>query len=140
MSTEQNKTIVRNIFTALNDRDLDSVVSYYTSDSRFHGWAPETLDCSGYKAAMSALLTAFPDSQVFVQDIVADEDKVAVRHSLQGTHLATFQGIPATGRSVAVNAIVLFHMENGKAAELWLNADFLGLMQQLGAIPMPEMA
>jgi predicted ester cyclase len=74
------------------------------------------------------------------QDIVADEDKVAVRHSLQGTHLATFQGIPATGRSVAVNAIVLFHMENGKAAELWLNADFLGLMQQLGAIPMPEMA
>jgi hypothetical protein len=31
-------------------------------------------------------------------------------------------------------------MENGKAAELWLNADFLGLMQQLGVIPIPEFA
>lgn len=57
-----------------------------------------------------------------------------MRHSLRGTHGAKFQAIPATGKSVVVNAIVILRFENGKAAELWLNADFLGMMQQLGVL------
>ena len=137
MSTEQNKRIVRQIFAALNERDLDSVVAHYTPDCRFHGWAPETLDTAGYKAAMSALLAAFPDSRFPIDDIVAEGDRVAVRHSLRGTHGAEFQGIPATGKPVVVNAVAILRLENGKAAELWLNADFMGLMQQLGVIPEP---
>lgn len=135
MSTEQNKSIVRRIFAALNGRDLDGVVAHYTPDCRFHGWAAQTLDTAGYVAAMSAILAAFPDSHFPVEDIIAEDDRVAVRHSLRGTHGDEFQGIPATGKPVVVNGIVILRFENGKAAELWLNADFLGLMQQLGVIP-----
>lgn len=140
MSTEQNKTIVQQTFEALNRRDLDGVVSYYAPGCKFHGWAPETLDTAGYKAVMSALLAAFPNSRFPIDEIVAEGDRVAVRHSLQGTHQAEFQGIPATDRPVRVNAIVIFRLENGKPAELWLNADFLGLMQQLGVVPEQESA
>ena len=140
MSTEQNKSIARNIFAALNEHDLDEVVSNYTSDSLFYGWAPMPLDCAGYQETMSAILNAFPDAQFTFDDIIVEGDKMVVRHSLQGTHRAAFQGIPATGRKVVVNAMVIFRMENGLAAELWLNADFLGLMQQLGVIPVPEFA
>lgn len=140
MSIEHNKNIARQIFADLNDRNLDGVVSQYTTDSRFHGWAPETLDCAGYKAAMTAILDAFPDSQFPIEDIIADGNKVVVRHSLRGTHLAPFQDIAATGMKVVVNAIVILRIEDDKAAELWLNADFLGLMQQLGVIPAPQIA
>lgn len=140
MSIEQNKIIVRHIFAALNNHDLDEVVSYYTNNTRFYGWAPGALDNAGYLAAMSAILEAFPDSEFPIDDMIAGDDKVVVRHHLSGTHLAAFQGIPATGKSVIVNAIVILRLEEGKAAELWLNADFLGLMQQLGVIPVHEFA
>ena len=137
MSTEQNKHLVRNNFAALNDHDLDKVVSFCTADCRFHGWAPETLDSVGYKLAMSPLLQAFPDASFSVDDVIAEGDKVVVRHSLSGTHQAAFQGIPATGRTVTISGVAIFRLENDKAAEVWLNADFLGLMMQLGAIPAP---
>ncbi len=135
MPTETNKTITRQVFAALNDRNLDGVVAHYAPGCRFDGWGPESTDTAGYVAAMSAILAAFPDSRFTIEDVVADGDRVAVRHSLHGTHRAEFQGVPATGKPVVVNAIVILRYANGKAAELWLNADFLGLMQQLGVIP-----
>ncbi len=139
MSIEQNKTIVRRIFAALNERDLDGVIAYYKPDCRFHGWGPDTmqtLDVAGYKATMSALLDAFPDSSFPTQDIIAEGDRVVVPHSFRGTHQADFNNIPPTGKSVNVDAIVILRLENGKAAELWLSADFMGLMQQLGVVPV----
>ena len=140
MSIEQNKTIAGRIFAALNERDMDGVIAHYNPDCRFHGWGPDTqqtLDVAGNKATMSALLDAFPDSRFPIDDIIAEGDRVAVPHSFRGTHQADFQGIPATGKSVAVNAIVIFQMENDKVAETWLSADFVGLMQQLGGVPGP---
>ena len=85
---------------------------------------------------MSTLLAAFPDSRFTIDEVLAEGNKVVVRHHLEGTHTGTaFQGIPAEGKKVYVNALVTFRIENGKAQEAWLNADFLGMMMQLGAVP-----
>jgi predicted ester cyclase len=121
----------------LDGRNLDGVIAHCTPGCRFYGFAPETLDVDGYKAAMSHLLEAFPDSRFHIDDVVAENDRVAVRHRMQGTHQNPFQGVPATGRRVTVNAIAILHLKEGRSDEIWLNADFLGLMQQLGAIPAP---
>lgn len=133
--SEMNKTIARQAMQALSDRDLDGVVARAAPEARFYGWAPEPLNSDGYKGFMSALLAALPDSQVVVDDVIAEGDKVAVRHRLQGTHQAELQGVPATGRNVDVNGIVIFRIENGMIAEAWLNADIMGMMQQLGVVP-----
>lgn len=136
--TEMNKTIALQTMEALHQRDLDGVRANMAPESRFYGWAPEPLDADGHKAFMSALLTAFPDSRFIVDDVIAEGDKVAVRHRLQGTHQAELQGIPPTGRQVEVNGIVIFRIENGKVAEAWLNADIMGMMQQLGVVPAQQ--
>jgi steroid delta-isomerase-like uncharacterized protein len=138
MTVEENKQVVERIFAALNDRDLETVTSYYHPDCRFYGWAPQMLDVAGYKETMGALLAAFPDSRFPVADVIAEDDTVAVRHNFQGTHQEPFQGVPASGRQVDIGGIAIFRLEDGKAAELWLNADFLGLLQQIGAIPTPS--
>ena len=132
--TEANKTIAVQTMHALDRRDLDAVRANMASNSRFYGWAPEPLDADGHKGFMSALLTAFPDSRFVVDDVIAEGNKVAVRHRLQGTHQAELQGVPATGKQVEVNGIVIFRIENGKIAEAWLNADIMGMMQQLGVV------
>jgi steroid delta-isomerase-like uncharacterized protein len=132
--TETNKTVAVQTMEALDRRDLDRVRANMAPNSRFYGWAPEPLDADGHKAFMSTLLTAFPDSRFVVDDVIAEGDRVAVRHHLQGTHQAELQGVPATGRPVEVNAIVIFRIENGMIAEAWLNADIMGMMQQLGVV------
>ena len=134
--SEMNKTVAIQTMDALNHRNLDSVRAKAAPGSRFYGWAPEPLDADGHRGFMSALLAAFPDSKFIVDDVIAEGDKVAVRHRLQGTHRAELQGVPATGRRVEVNGIVIFRIENGMIAEAWLNADIMGMMQQLGVVPV----
>ena len=48
-------------------------------------------------------------------------------------------GIPPTGKVVTATAIHISRFADGKFVEGWSNADALGLLQQLGAIPqMPQ--
>ncbi|HMQ48881.1 MAG TPA: ester cyclase family protein [Saprospiraceae bacterium] len=140
MDTEsRNKEVALGIMQALDNRDLAEVAAAYDPGCRFNGWAPETLDVNGYIAMMSALLAAFPDSHFTVDDIIAEGDKVVVRHHLTGTHTgAEFMGAAISNKKVYVTATVTFEIKAGKPVELWLNADFLGLLMQIGAIPMPK--
>lgn len=135
MSTEQIKTTANQIMNALHQHNLEGVAAYCAPTCRFYGWGPEAMDTTGYMAAMAALLAAFPDARFPVTEMIAEGNRVAVPHRMQGVHKGEFQGVPATGKSVVVNAVVIMHIDAGKAVEMTLNADFLGLMQQLGAIP-----
>ena len=137
MSTEETKTIARHIMERLDQRDLDGVLALCTDDAVWHGFAPEPLDNDGYRQAISMFLDAYPDSRFPIDDVIAEGDKAAIRHSLRGTQQAAFQNIPPTGKQVKVNGIATFRVVNGKIAETWLNADILGMLQQLGAIPAP---
>ena len=137
MSTEETKAIGRQIMERLDQRDLEGVLALCTDDAIWHGFAPQPLDEAGYRQAISAFLDAYPDSRFPIDDVIAEGDRVAIRHSLRGTHRVAFQGIPPTGKQVKVNAIVTFRVVNGKVAETWLNADIMGMLQQLGAIPAP---
>lgn len=135
MSTEETKATARLIMERLDQRDLDGVLELCTPESRWHGFAPQALDRAGYKQAISMFLDAYPDSRFPIDDIVTEDDRAAVRHSLQGTHLAAFQGIPPSGKSVVVPAIIIMRVADGKVVEAWLSADLLGMLQQIGAIP-----
>jgi steroid delta-isomerase-like uncharacterized protein len=80
---------------------------------------------------------AFPDLKYLILDYVAQENKVAIRWSASGTHKGEFLNIPASGRPISVTGIDLFCIREGQLTEAWVNSDFLGLMQQIGAIPGP---
>ncbi|MBK6712738.1 MAG: ester cyclase [Chloroflexi bacterium] len=69
--------------------------------------------------------------------MVAEGDKVVVRFTVTGTHQGFFAGIPATGKQVAMQGIIIHRLHNGKIIEDWVVRDTLGLMQQLGMIPVP---
>ena len=84
---------------------------------------------------MAEMYTAFPDSRMPYDAIIAEGNTVAIRHSFRGTHKAELQGIPPSGKSVVMPATVILRVVEGKAVEGWLNADFLGMMQQLGVVP-----
>ena len=55
----------------------------------------------------------------------------------QGTHTGQFMGVPASGNDIALPGITILHFEGASVVERFSQADMLGLMVQLGAIPAP---
>jgi steroid delta-isomerase-like uncharacterized protein len=84
---------------------------------------------------ISADMTAYPDLQITIEDMIAEGDKVVVRYTFRGTQEGETQGIPPTGNHVTVTGIFMCRCEGGKIVEEWENWDDLGLLQQLGVIP-----
>ncbi len=89
----------------------------------------------GLKAILQVMRSAFPDLRMTIEDMVAEGDRVVQRRRFEGTHKGEFFGIPATGKSVTVRQIIISRMADGKIAEEWAETDFLGMLQQVGAIP-----
>lgn len=139
MSAEDNKRINRQFYERVfNQHNLDAIPEYigksYTGHSFPPGLPPGP---EGLKVFLSVFFSAFPDGKVTVEDILAEGDRVAARAVFSGTHQGDFQGIPATGKKVAVPAIDLARFEDGKLVEHWGGPDLMSLMVQLGAIPAP---
>ena len=74
---------------------------------------------------------AFPDVQAHIEDIVAAQDKVAVRLRLRGTHCGEFLGIPATGRTIEYVSHEFYRIADGLIAEEWICSDTTTLLRQL---------
>jgi predicted ester cyclase len=80
--------------------------------------------------------TAFPDGYMTIEDLVVEGDLVGVRNSWHGTHTAEFYGIPPSGKWVDVTSIGLDRVVDGQVVEGWGEMDMVGMMQQLGALPL----
>jgi steroid delta-isomerase-like uncharacterized protein len=68
-----------------------------------------------------------------IEDMLAEDDKVAVRVTAHGKHSGDFMGLPATGKAYTISETHIFHLRDGKVSDHWRDADMLGLMRQLGA-------
>jgi steroid delta-isomerase-like uncharacterized protein len=74
---------------------------------------------------------AFPDLHAHLEDIVAAQDKVAVRVRFRGTHSGEFLGIPATGRTIEYVSHEFYRIADGLIAEEWICSDMATLLRQL---------
>src|SRR4030065_2294667 len=88
-----------------------------------------------YKGICQAYFTAFPDLHITTDLLVAEGDKVTKVWTANSTHNGEFLGIPATGNRIVIKGIEVFRIADGKIAEVWVNMDNLGMLQQLGVIP-----
>jgi predicted ester cyclase len=79
------------------------------------------------------LTTAFPDLQVRIDDLIAEDDKVAARLTFSGTHQGPFRDFAPTGRPVSFGAIRIYQLAGGKVTGSWAYQDSLSLVQQLRA-------
>jgi steroid delta-isomerase-like uncharacterized protein len=96
-----------------------------------------TPDTAGLKQFILRFRAAFPDAVLTIEDMVAEDDRVAARWTMRGTHTGEFNGIPATGRPVTMAGFGLARIQDGQIAELWHLEDDLAVLRQLGIIPAP---
>ncbi len=144
MSTEDNKATVRRAIEELWNQGRVAVFDeLFAPTFIYHDAArPDVGTLEDYKRNFAATRSAFPDTHLTIEDMIAEGDKMVMRFTWRGTNTGDFvmppMRIPATGKQVTVTAIVILRFAEGKAVEFWGQFDNLGMFQQLGLIPMPH--
>ena len=132
MSTEENKKLVTRFYEEIDKGNLDAmdefVAEHYIDHAPppFPGFAPGR---EGLKQAFRLFWEATPGTHK-IEDQIAEGDKVATRFTVRMTHRAT-------GVLVTLTAIAIAQLLDGQLVAYWDEADMLGLLRQVGALPAP---
>lgn len=76
----------------------------------------------------------FPDYELFIEEMVSENDKVIVRGRCVGIHKAEFNGIPPTNKEMNLPFVIRYTIKNDMIVDHWLIADQMILMEQLGMV------
>jgi len=135
-TTRENAALVRRFLTdVVVGGDTDALDAFVTEDVVDHnlvfgdGHGREVVTALGWSVLAAA------DVDVEIEDVVAADDKVAVRATVTGIHEQSLMDLAPTGASFEIGYVWFCRIEDGRIAESWSMPDGLGLMQNLGAIP-----
>jgi predicted ester cyclase len=147
MSMGENKRVVEQGFQRLmNEGELALADDLVSEDFVNHDAPPGAPGGPvGLRQIVTMLRTAFPDLHQQIEEVIAADEMVVVRTTMTGTHTGPFpgaplRGIPPTGRRFAQQQVHIFRFAGGKAVEHRAVRDDLGMLQQLGVIPIPDPA
>jgi len=144
MASDENIRITRAIFDAFNAHDLNKWDQYQANDFRSEvPGATGALNRDQTREYNQRFLSAFPDLHFDLERTIAQGAYVVVDWVGSGTHTGPLVGpkgntIPATGRKARVSGSTTFEIRNGKLARSWVHWDMTTLLDQLGAMPMPQ--
>ena len=132
-SAHANAALIRESIDALNAGDAARLLAVVAPDIVIHyAETPEPLrGRETWLHGFELIRRAFPDLHAHVDDIVAENDRVALRLTLGGTHQGDFQGIPATGRTIRYVSHEFYRVADGLIAEEWICSDTATLFRQL---------
>jgi steroid delta-isomerase-like uncharacterized protein len=139
MSAEQNKALVRRFFDEMcNGRKLNIAGELFSANHIYHDpQTPAGPGPEGMKQVIGTYQMSFPDAHWDVlETIAAENDTVVTRWIGKGKNDIGLMGMPATGKRVNVEGIWMHRIANGKIVESWDVWDTLGMLQQMGVVPM----
>lgn len=121
MTAEQNKArALELIDRVINGHDIHAL-SEFTSNPAIMGSA-------------GGLLRAFPDIEVEVRWVVADNDMVVVFQDVRGTQGGPWLFVEEpTGNRVETSFMLAFRFDaDGQVVDQWLGSNFIEMLAQLG--------
>ena len=137
--TTENKVVMRRFVEFINTGSETLAQELISPDAVFHvPGNPEPMrGPAGYLAVIGMMRSGFPDIQWTLEEMIAEDDNVAARFTMHGTHLGSFFGVPPTGKTIAVQAMNFYRLSGGQFIEERGQPDLLGLLQQIGSVPTP---
>jgi steroid delta-isomerase-like uncharacterized protein len=131
-----NVAVLRGAVDAWNAHDRDRYVASYLPEVKLHGFPDGVDDAATLGDFFAGFWEAVPDARITLGDAFEAGDKAAARLTTTGTHEGELMGVAASHRSISVEVITILRFESdGRIAERWNVADFLSMLQQIGAIP-----
>ncbi len=135
MSKQDNIETQKKQGEAINKGHLEVLREVFAPNVVDHDPAPDQgKGPAGFIEFFTRFRAAFPDLEIAVDHLVADEDNVAIAYTITGTQKGSFMGVPATGRKVEARGMQIARFEGGKIVERWGSSDELGILKQIGAL------
>ena len=133
--TDNNKTIARRLINEFWNRGKMELAEELAAPnferielfSDNVGRGPE-----GLRAAAHIWRGAFPDVHLTLNELLAEDDKIACQWTFTGTHKGELNGTPATGKTVSITGLSILYLEDGRMTKEIIATDLLTLMKQLG--------
>ena len=125
-----NKDVVRRYVELFNAGDLAGLRALFAPDALIYGvlgWGKVDDVMAIWQQLVDGL-----GMQLEIVDIVAEDDRVAVRYIERGTSRAPFFDKPATGKSYELVAMEWFIVEDGLVQRRWGARDGAAQARQLG--------
>jgi steroid delta-isomerase-like uncharacterized protein len=134
MATEENKRIIRRYLEEVWNHGRLAVVDelvapgFVLHDNPYPDDLPGP---AGVRQAYAQQSASFPEQHYIIEDIFAEADRVAVRATFCFTHSVDVDGVPPTGRRIAVRDINLYRVVGGQLVEQWWAYDVSGMLERL---------
>ncbi|MCP9930491.1 ester cyclase [Cyanobium sp. AMD-g] len=118
----------------LNRGDVSAADEVFLPDCIFHvtGFPEPIRGVGPWKEFISGFLCAFPDLHLSVEQQLIEGDSVAFRWRGTGTHKGPLDSVPATGKEMAIEGLVIDRLVDGKVQERWEQFDQPLMLHQLG--------
>jgi ketosteroid isomerase-like protein len=137
MKNETNEALIRSLYKAVNEKDLQTIAGFGAPESE---WLDVPFDFTTY--GVSAIIdpwaswfNIFPDATCEVRRLVAIDDYVIAQGVGRGTHQGVFNSpagvLQPTGRAMQVNFCDVYRLKDGKIVRADSYFDFYGLLKQL---------
>ena len=136
--SEKNKALHRRFYEEVHEGgNLDLLDGMVTDDYVHHSAQGLALrGADGLRDLIAGVRAAFPDLQDTIEEQIAEGDSVMTRWTMAGTHRGEWMGIPASGKRIEVAIVSIARFRGERCYESWEMVDMLGMMQQMGAIPV----
>jgi steroid delta-isomerase-like uncharacterized protein len=135
MSFKKNKELVLQFYEEVwGEGNLEFAREVFHEDYIRHDLRPgdAVAGAAGQMQIAGDFRRAFPDLEIKIDLVFGDDEYIAVRWTMEGTHAAAWGNIQPTNKKATFSGVNLFRFEKGKVMEIWNHRDDLGLYQQLG--------
>ena len=100
-------------------------------------FVPGSLLAGADESNVRAMQHAFSDIHVTIDDLIAEQDKVAARVTFTATHSGPLFGFPATGKQAVLSVLYLYTFMEGRIRTAIAESNLLGLLVDLGLLSPP---
>lgn len=131
---ESGEAMAHGFAEMLNEKDVSLLDRLLAEDYVNHNRNVED-GREANKQFWSYWLSAFPDTEVTVEDAFVAGDRVVGRFTYRATHAGEFMGATPTGKRVEMSSIDIWRVEDGRFVEHWDELNGLEFFGQLGLVP-----
>ena len=134
MTIEENKALARRFINDIFLKgDPQAVEELVAEDFTPHDWGDTQRGRTAMLGAIQRTSAGLSDVVMSIEDVIAEDDKVAVRLTSSATQTGEFMGLPPTGARYTIPEIHIFKIRDGQVTDHWHQLDMMGMQQQLKA-------
>ncbi len=135
MSPEENKQLLhRYVAEVWDNGNLEALREFLAPHYRRHvSPTLPPLDLEAQIQRLAGFRNAFPDITLTVEEVMTEDDRIAFRSTINGTHHGELAGLAPTGKHITVGLVDIIRVEDGRFAEQWGGPNMADMFRQLGA-------